>query len=247
MINSNIEFIEYSIQYADENNNNKLIHDIIKNIIKYYINYHNNKDLNYVISNLLNTLIEKYYNIIDENTYYSLADIYDFDETLVKNIFKFLLTKEGYPEIVFDIINENIILSVILAEITMSDPDYHVYITKYLEIYLDNIEQNRSEGDYDFDIPFIYEENEINYYLAKILMEKMNLTNTDSVKMSLKRDIISHLIKAGDYADAALLRTRLSQVYYLNEDIGQNPQFPIDNNIDTILNLLEYINKIKNE
>ena len=221
-----IEFLNILIQYIESINNKILINKLVK-ILIYYIKLYYSSMIKDIIE-ILYELIEKHYNIIEEDTYMLFGEIYDeYYEDIIRKVFEILLSKEGYPEIVFKIIEFMPVYAIQLAEVTISDPDYHIYINKYLNILLDLMNSN--------DIIDENEYKKTNYHLAKVLMEKHILSKLN------KRNIISYLIDAKDYADAKPLRTRLSQVYYLNEDIGQNPQFPINVDKETILNLLERI------
>lgn len=51
--------------------------------------------------------------------------------------------------------------------------------------------------------------------------------------------IIKHLLLSGDFADAQLLRTKLSKLYYKNEDIN----YTLDLTPESIINILNELKK----
>ena len=67
-------------------------------------------------------------------------------------------------------------------------------------------------------------------YLARLLSKPL----TDKT-MDL---LISYLIQEGDYLDEKMYRTRLVQEHYMKESITNIPNFMIDNDTKTIINLL---------
>ena len=241
-IGSNLKLYPIYIKYIEDkyliNNNYKLLNDVIINLIdiKSYIDTRleqnigilgNNREISendyiindFFVDNIIN-LINKYYKYINHNIY---LEIYEWSNTEhIYKIFETMLGIEELPEVVFNIIEKNPKFAIQLAQITLSDPDYHIYITKYLNLLL---------SLNSFDIKELNEK--ANYYLAKVILEKGQLTKHN------KKDIIKHLLLANKYTDADLLRTRLVQLYYLKEPLSQAPSFSINIDIDTILNLLD--------
>ena len=192
--------------------------------------------------------------------YYDIIDIQDtlYNPTIAEKIFIILLDK--VPEKVIDLLNVTPIYAHVFAKITMSDVDYHPLIDKYLNLLVEQIKKDKDHietriknieirpyyqinilipTDYSYLYVYIKKygiEKQIYYYLSRLLLSKP-LTD---ITMDL---LISYLIQAGDYLDAKMYRTRLIQEHYMKKSITNTPNFMINNDTETIMNLLGYIKK----
>ena len=212
------------------------INNIIDGIFDDLYGIHGN-----IKDNLL-LLINKYYDIINVHNFLQLSGEYYFStDSLVYDIFNILLTKDTGPDIVFQILDKSPIHSIELADITMTDKDYHPYILKYLN-YLITYKENK-EKEYKNNLEVTYEDDpqyygllennldkKAHYLIAQILMNDSNVP---------KYEIIRHLLKSNN--DGRRLGARLIQEHYLKTSISTSLDFLEDNDTDTLVNLLKYI------
>ena len=180
----------------------------------------------YFDDNLLNNvvlLINKYYDIIDANIF--LNSFNDNDLAYVAyDIFNILLTKDNGPNIVFQILDKNPIYSFKLADITMTDKDYHPYILKYLNnliIYLENTNIVYNDPNLDKQAHFL---------IAQILINDPNVP---------KNEIIRHYLKSDN--NGRRIGAKLIQEHYLKSPMSSSLDFLEDNDTDTLVNILNYL------
>lgn len=165
----------------------------------------------------INKYIEVYFKLFDIYGYDIINETSKFYENITKynnrylknhhdiafRLFEILLTKENGSNIVFDIIDENIIYTIELVKIAMSDHNYHPIILEYLNkllkfkddndmkynklslellktyptvYYADYSENNPDYDKYDEYIPTITEDNKIKY-IHKDINNKISKIN----------------------------------------------------------------------
>ena len=182
--------------------------------------------------NLFIDLIRYYKNDV---WYLSTFNRIGYDD--MTKIFEVLLSQDGGPEIVFGILDRLKKYSTILAEITLADPDYREYISKYLnllEIYINDKKM--------YNLEFIknnYIKEKMYYYKAKLIILKGTMTENDRSK------VIEYLFLAGDYLDALYLKNNFIKQFYFELPLGSSLPFALNNDVKTIVKLLEYIKNNK--
>ena len=253
--------------------NNSIIPSVVyENIDKYYsflVEYVNNylKPNNLYGHDIIGLIYDTY--IISEYDHlgieflkenYEILDIRDniYNPIIAEQIFIILLDK--MPEKIIDLLDTTPIYATILAKITMSDVDYHPIIDKYLNLLKEQIKKDENLIEIqiknteiqlyyqkNLNIPINYSyyytyikkyniEEQMYYYLARLLLTEQLTENT----MDL---VLQYLIQAGDYLDAKMYRTRLIQEHYMKDSIASYPPFMINNDVETIMNLVNYIKK----
>ena len=231
-------------------------------IINYHENIYNTKTISDVNrKNALNNLIyiiKKYIGTINDENVKSLAYILRNDnknkEIIYEasiDLFEYLVS-ENYINIINILIDvSGYSFSIIYAMEGIRNSELHSDIKnsllKYKKILEDNVlEHIKDYTGYDSEEEEYYNDNIytnkeiriINYYLAKLIMYKEKLTDNE------KDNIIKHLLKAGDYLDSKMLRSRLFQQYYLEESMTSECM-EINMDIDTILKLAKKIKSYK--
>lgn len=268
---NSISLSNINIHDMNDNNISKILHIIIEELLP----IPENNKISYISDlSLHKNIIDifKHYKLyIKDETYMLIKNIYNkfwyyecgspflkhcFRKS-IKKIFEYMLSVDGLPNIVFDIVKSRPILALILAEITMIDSEYNefniIFLNNLLE-YVDNhikenldkimryptIEEYVINNVSEYDAVIIDTNNikeQSNYMLAQIRLQKLNLNDHDISY------ILKHLLDSGDYKDSKLLRSRLFTKYYLNMPLTtSSTDFSL--NSDSIINIINKLKKI---
>ena len=258
------ELIKETEDLYDKIIKDKYFHSQIINIERFVNNYHNlliNMNTN---SDKYNDLLLKFlsneYLLFDDDNYEGIViskddiHIYNFlnSDDIILKILEILLMLPHYVNKVLEILDTKLIHAIVFSNLTMLDVDYIPYITKYLnkliefktnynKEYISNLYEYIYNKDdiidiMDFDYRKVIDEKldeKAHYILAQIRRNNNNLSDID------KDYIMEHLLQSGDYADSKSLRTKLYQIYYLNEEpMITKSKFDLNFDVKTILNLI---------
>ena len=238
------------------------IEKFINNYHNLLINMHTNIDKYNDL--LLKFLSNEYFEVNDisqnEGGMISIYDVktYNFinSDDIIFNILKILLMQTHYINKVFKILNKKYIHSIAFSNLTMNDEDYIPYILKYLNNLIEfkfnhKIIYNESFVRFINDKSFIDDRiKTIDLDYRKVIDEKLDekahyilaqirRNNNNNLSDIDKDYIMEHLLQSGDYADSKSLRTKLYQIYYLNEEpMITKSKFDLNFDVKTILNLI---------
>lgn len=233
---------------------NNILHVIIDTIID-----DANRN-NYYIADVLISIFKNYKEYIDLKTYKLINNIFTkvFNYDLLK-ILEYLLTLDGLPTLIFEMIEERPFLALPVTRITMTDNEYNKYNLIYLQKLLDFIENTKNTIINDIRLNELVDENTVDNTIS-FKDESISIPNKIDIlvinKNNIKEriqyfiaqilmnqpnydldEVLKKLLLADDVKDAKLLRTRLFQQYYLKESLSEShsSNFEFNLDIDTII------------